>query len=165
MLDRLLPETKDCVNAHCRMPAIELQEAFVPPTPAAPIHFLGMGAVCDPVAVIGPTDPDMEVVRRLSHVVVLHWQVWVNLVYLVEPESEPKYGLRSPPPSVSPAPISRAIFDPGHKFIPRANTTGSENKRMPTPPPSPVFISPIDSDVGDFPEGEMPSLPSESHGR
>jgi hypothetical protein len=123
LLYRLLPKTKKCVNAHCRMPAIELQEALVPPMPTVPTHAFGMGAVCEPVAVARSTDPDMELVRRFSHVVVLHWQVWADLVYLVEPE--PEYGLSSPPPSVSPEPVTRAIFNPGHKFIPKAVTTDS----------------------------------------
>jgi len=136
LLYRLLPKTKECVNAHCRMPAIELQEALVPPMPVAPTHSFGMGAVCEPVPVARPIDPETELIRRFSHVVVLHWQVWADLVYLVELERE--YGLSSPPPSVSPEPVTRAIFDPGHKFIPKAVTTDSESNGMRTPaaPPS-----------------------------
>ena len=132
MLDRFLPKAKECVNAHCRMPAIELQEALVPPMPAAPSHSFGMGAICEPVAVARPADPDMELIRRFSHVVVLHWRVWADLVYLVEPE--PEYGLSSPPPAVSTEPVTRAIFDPGHKFILSAITTGSGGSGMPTSP-------------------------------
>jgi len=135
LLYRLLPKTKECVNAHCRMPAIELQEALVPSMPFAPIHFFGMGAVCEPVPVARPIDPETELIRRFSHVVVLHWQVWADLVYLVEPE--PNYGLSSPPTSVSPEPVTCAIFDPGHKFIPKAVVTDSEGNGIPTPAASP----------------------------
>lgn len=141
MLDRLLPKTKECVNAHCRLPAIELQEALVPPLPATSGHSFGMGAVCEPVAAARSSDPDIDLVRRFSHVMVLHWQVWADLVYLVEPE--PEYGLSSPSPSVSPEPVTRAIFDPGHKFIPKAVTTDSSDNGMPTPAPTPE----ADSDI------------------
>jgi hypothetical protein len=135
LLYRFLPKTKDCVNAHCRMPAIELQEALVPTMPIAQTHSFGMGAVCEPVAVARPTDPDMELVRRFSHVVVLHWQIWADLVYLVEPE--PEHGFSCPPPSVSPEPVTRAIFGPGQRFIPRAVVTDSKGNGMPDPPASP----------------------------
>jgi hypothetical protein len=148
LLYRLLPKTKECVNAHCKMPAIELQEALVPPMPTVPTHAFGMGAVCEPVAVARSTDPDMDLVRRFSHVVVLHWQVWADLVYLAEPE--PEYGLSSPPPSVSPDPVTRAIFDPGHKFIPKAVTTDSGGNGMPTPAASPDSRPGLfDNDQGD----------------
>jgi hypothetical protein len=130
LLHRFLLKTKDCVNAHCKMPAIELQEALLPPIPVAPTHSLGMGAVCEPVAAARFTDPDMDLVRRFSHVVVLHWQVSADQLYLVKPE--PDYGLSSPPQSVPPEPVTRAIFDPGHKFIPNAVVTGSEGNKMPT---------------------------------
>jgi hypothetical protein len=147
------------------MPAIELQEALVPPMPIAQTHSFGMGAVCEPVAVARSTDPDMELVRRFSHVVVLHWQVWADLVYLVEPE--PEYGLSSPPPSVSPEPVTRAIFDPGHKFIPKAVTTDSEGNGMPTPAASPDPGADLfDDDQADSFEGTAPfSFPSEDQGR
>lgn len=160
MLDRLLPKTKDCVNAHCRFPAIELQEALVPPLPAAPTHSFGMGAVCEPIAAARSTDPDIDLVRRFSHVIVLHWQVWADLVYLVEPE--PEYGLNSPSPSVSPEPVTRAIFDPGHKFIPKAVTMDPEDNGMPTPAPSPEADSDLNEiDQTDPFEGTMSSFSSE----
>jgi len=145
LLHRFLPKTKECVNAHRRMPAIELQEALVPPIPVAPTHSFGMGAVCEPVPVSRSTDPDMDLIRRFSHVVVLHWQVWADLVYLVKPE--PEYGLSSLPPSIEPEPVTRAIFDPGHKFIPEAITTDSEGNGMPTPaaPHSPE-VDDLDND-------------------
>ena len=165
LLYRFLPKTKECVNAHSRMPAIELQEALVPPMPVAPTHSFGMGAVCEPVAVARSTDPDMELVRRFSHVVILHWQVWADLVYLVEPE--PEYGLSSPPPSVSPEPVARAIFDPGHKFIPKAVTTDSEGNGMPTPAASPdPEADLLDNDQADSFENSLPFFfPSEDQGR
>lgn len=149
MLDRLLPKTKECVNTHCRMPAIELQDALVPQLPAAPTNnSFGMGAICEPIAATKSSDPDIDLVRRFSHVIVLHWQVWADLVYLVEPE--PEYGLNSPSPSASPEPVSRAIYDPGHKFIPKAVTMDPEDNGMPTPAPSPEADA--DLNEGDQPE-------------
>jgi hypothetical protein len=160
MLDRLLPKTKECVNTHCRMPAIELQDALVPPLPAAPNHSFGMGAICEPIAAAKSSDPDIDLVRRFSHVIVLHWQVWADLVYLVEPE--PEYGLNSPSPSASPEPVTRAIFDPGHKFIPKAVTMDPEDNGMPTPAPSPEADSDLnDGDQPDSFENTMQSFSSE----
>ena len=160
MLDRLLPKTKECVNTHCRMPAIELQDALVPPLPAAPNHSFGMGAICEPIAAAKSSDPDIDLVRRFSHVIVLHWQVWADLVYLVEPE--PEYGLNSPSPSASPEPVTRAIFDPGHKFIPKAVTMDPEDNGMPTPAPSPEADSDLnDGDQPDPFENTMQSFSSE----
>lgn len=160
MLDRLLPKTKECVNTHCRMPAVELQDALVPPLPAAPNHSFGMGAICEPVAAAKSSDPDIDLVRRFSHVIVLHWQVWADLVYLVEPE--PEYGLNSPSPSASPEPVTRAIFDPGHKFIPKAVTMDPEDNGMPTPAPSPEADSDLnDGDQPDSFENTMQSFSSE----
>lgn len=160
LLYRFLPKTKDCVNAHCRMPAIELQEALVPTMPIAQTHSFGMGAVCEPVAVARPTDPDIELVRRFSHVVVLHWQVWADLVYLVEPE--PEHGLSCPPPSVSPEPVAHAIFGPGQKFIPRAVVTDSKGNGMPDPPASP---DPQSDHLGNDQADSFESIFAEDQGR
>lgn len=155
LLHRFLPKTKECVNAHCRMSAIDLQEALVSPMPIAPTRSFGMGAVCEPVATARSTDPDMKLIRCFSHVVVLHWQVWADLVYLVEPE--PEYGLSSPPPSVSPGPVTRAIFNPGHKFIPKAVTTDSEGNGMPNPAASPNSKPDLfDNDQGKSFKGTAP---------
>jgi len=161
MLDRLLPKTKECVNAHCRLPAIELQDALVPPLPAASsTHAFGMGAVCEPVAATRSSDPDIDLVRRFSHVIVLHWQVWADLVYLVEPE--PEYGLNSPSPSASPEPVTRAIFDPGHKFIPKAVTMDPDDTGMPTPAPSPEADTDLnEGDQAESFENPMHSFSSE----
>jgi hypothetical protein len=160
MLDRLLPKTKECVNTHCRLPAIELQDALVPLLPAATNHSFGMGAICEPVAAAKSLDPDTDLVHRFSHVIVLHWQVWADLVYLVEPE--PEYGLNSPSPSVSPEPVTRAIFAPGHKFIPDAVTMDPDDNGMPTPAPSPEANSDLnEGDQTESYENSMQSFSSE----
>jgi hypothetical protein len=164
MLDRMLPKTRECVNSHCRMSAIELQEALVPPLQAVPTHSFGMGAVCEPAAAPKSSDPDVELVRRFSHVIVLHWQVWADLVYLVEPE--PEYGLSSPSPSASPEPVTRAIFDPGRKFIPKAVATDCDDGGMPTPAPSPEADGDLtdgDQQKDSF-ESSRPYFSSEEHG-
>lgn len=163
MLDRLMSKTKECVNAHCRLPAIELQEALVPALPSSPTHALGMGAVCEPLGIAKSNDADLDVVRRFSHVVILHWQVWADLVYLVEPE--PEFGLSSPAPSASPEPVTRAIFNPGHKFIPKAVSTDSEDNGMPTPAASPDPETDLtDKDQAESFEGTTPFFSSDDHG-
>lgn len=160
MLDRLLPKTKECVNAHCKLSAIELQDALVPPLPAAPTHSFGMGAVCEPIAAVRSSDPDLDLVRRFSHVIVLHWQVWADLVYLVEPE--PEDGINLPSPSASPEPVTRAIFDPGHKFIPKEVITDLDDNGMPTPAPSPEADSELpDNDQKESFEGPVSWFPSQ----
>ncbi|KAM0715309.1 hypothetical protein Q7P37_008807 [Cladosporium fusiforme] len=162
MLDRLLPKTKECVNAHCRLTPIELQEALVPPMPSTPSHSLGMGAVCEPVAMARSTDPDMDLIRRFTHVVVLHWQVWADLVYLVEPE--PEYGLSSPPPSASPEPVARAVFNPGNKFMPESVTIEPEQNGIPTPAPSPDPEDLTDKDAAESIEGPAPFFSADDPG-
>jgi hypothetical protein len=160
MLDRLLPKMKECVNTHCRLPTIELQDALVPLLPAAPNNCFGVGAICEPIVAARSSDPDIDLVHRFSHVIVLHWQVWADLVYLVEPE--PGYGLNSPSPSVSPEPVSRTTFDHGHKFIPKTVTMDLDDNGMPTPAPSPEAKSDLNqSDQSETYESSMQSFSSE----
>lgn len=73
------------MNAHRRLPAIDLQEAFAPVVPAKSIQPFGRDAVCEPVVAAYFLDPDVDLVRRFSHTIVLHWRVWADLVYLLEP--------------------------------------------------------------------------------
>lgn len=174
MLDRLMPKIKDSVTSHQRLPALELQEALVPPLPTASTHTLGFGAVCEPASAPRSTDPDADLIRRFTHVVVLHWQVWADLVYLAPPEPGLDIDLtdvlpRSPPPSASPEPRACAELDPGRKFLPKAVTTVVEEDvqmqnahAFPTPAASPdASAEPelTDTDQND-PSGAA-SLPSD----
>lgn len=85
MLDVFLPKIKESVGTHQHLTALELQEALVPPLPVPTMHTPGFGAVCQPVGASRQVDPDTELVRRFTHVVVLHWQVWADL-YLAPPD-------------------------------------------------------------------------------
>jgi hypothetical protein len=77
-------------------------------------------------------------------------------------EPEPEYGLNSPSPSVSPEPVSRAIFDHGRKFIPKTVTMDLDDNGMPTPTPSPEAKSDLnESDQSETYESSMQSFSSE----
>lgn len=108
LLDRLLPKTKKCVDVHCKLSSTELQEALVPQLPSSPTRALGKGAICEPVDRGKSHDFDNEIVRRFSHVVVLHWQVWADRVYLAK--ANPDRALSFPAAPASHEPASPAIF-------------------------------------------------------
>jgi hypothetical protein len=52
--------------------------------PARSIQLFDRATVCEPGVAATFVDPDVDLVCRLSHIIVLHWQVWADLVYLVE---------------------------------------------------------------------------------
>ena len=108
MRDRMLPKVKESIRVHSGLPALELQDALVTPLPvastclsaatsasgaAAGWEILGFGAIHNPSAAQAQgnstiADPDVDLVRRFVHVVVLHWQVWADLVYLAPPQED-----------------------------------------------------------------------------
>lgn len=83
MFDCLLPKMKTSVKKHTSSHAIQLQEALLPLSPHA-----AAGPFC--CGVVGqhnhhvppPMDQDVGIVRRFTHILVLHWQIWADLVYL-----------------------------------------------------------------------------------
>ena len=83
-LDRLFLKIRACVKAHHRLLPIDLQEAFLPMAPERSIQVFDRATACEPVVATTFVDPDADLVCRLSHIIVLHWQVWADLVYLVE---------------------------------------------------------------------------------
>ncbi|EMC97485.1 hypothetical protein BAUCODRAFT_68916 [Baudoinia panamericana UAMH 10762] len=141
---RLLPKLIASIEMHLRMSALELQDALV----ASPVHHrlppppFGMGAVCAPATPAKQYDPDEDIVRRLTHVVCLHWHVWADIVYLAHHEypddldydsisrtSSPTLVSASSSPTI---PVAQAVYAPGRKWLPDGVTvTEVPNSRPP----------------------------------
>lgn len=83
-LNRLFLKIRTCVEAHHTLQPIDLQEAFVPMVPARSTQLSDRATISEPVIAATFVDPDVDLVCRLSHIIVLHWQVWADSVYLVE---------------------------------------------------------------------------------
>ncbi|KAK3071044.1 Protein SOSEKI 1 [Teratosphaeriaceae sp. CCFEE 6253] len=146
--DRLLPKLKVSIDEHMRMSALDLQDAMVLPTLAnMPPPPLGFGAVCAPPGPPKQYDPDEDIVRRLTHVICLHWQVFADLVYLAPSAEEPLAtpdSTPSPLASVSPSPtipMAQAVFAPGKKWLPVSVTVTNVPASMPTPASTPEPMS------------------------
>ncbi|TKA83037.1 hypothetical protein B0A55_00859 [Friedmanniomyces simplex] len=145
--DRLLPKLKSCVDEHVKLSALDLQDAMVPAAAMAslpPPPFFGFGAVCvAPPVPVKRYDPDEDVVRRLTHVLCLHWHVWAELVYLAPVEEEPASPAAfSPGPTscASPSPmipIAQAVYAPGKKWLPVGVTVTEVPGGIPTPDSTP----------------------------
>lgn len=151
LVARLLPKMQACVTKHIKCPALRLQDLLVPPSPPSITHQLplgyvvpGYGAICDAATAPIYVDPDEELVRRFTHVVVLHWQVWAELVYITpsnDSESSDDEEALTPPPSgdSSPTvPIAQAVYEPGRKWLPVALKMTNVPSGLPTPAASPA---------------------------
>ena len=139
--ERLLPKLRASVDIHSRMSAMALQDALVPAIANhTPVHTTGYGAVYVPAVPSMPSDPDEDVVRRLTHVVCLHWQVWADLVYLAPPknyfDSNTTLQVPTPFPSASASPTI-PVFGPGTMWPSLGVTVTEVASGMPTPSPSP----------------------------
>ncbi|KAK6439879.1 Protein SOSEKI 1, partial [Oleoguttula sp. CCFEE 5521] len=89
-IEQLLPRAIASIDEHYSLSAADLQEALVPPLPlpTPPTTGLGYGAIMTPALPLPtPVDADTDLIRRFTHIVVLHWQVWSDLVYLA-PQGE-----------------------------------------------------------------------------
>ncbi|KAK3050395.1 Protein SOSEKI 1 [Extremus antarcticus] len=132
LLDRLIPKLQDSVHDNIKVSALRLQDILLPPAPlpAQPQPF-GFGAVLAPVPATIQSDPDDDLIRRFTHVIVLHWQVWANLVYTgtptpQDPDEEPK------------VPVAHAIYAPGAKWLPSSvGVVEMPASGLPTPAASP----------------------------
>ena len=146
---RILPKMQTSVTKHIKYPALRLQDLLVPHSPPSIAHHLplsyvapGYGAVCD--AAMGPTPvvKDEELIRRFTHVVVLHWQVWAELVYLAPHNDEGSDNDGVTPPSsgnTSPTvPVAQAVYEPGRKWLPVALKVTDVPSGLPTPAASPA---------------------------
>ncbi|WPH01915.1 Tcp11-domain-containing protein [Acrodontium crateriforme] len=158
---KLLPKLSANVDKHIRLNALALQESLIPSAPAnSQVSPLGFGAVCAPPSQNRPFDADEDILRRLTHVVVLHWHVWADLVYLApnmddsDYNGEDRSSVHSQ--SVSPTmPVAQAIFN-GRKFLPTAITVTDIELGMPTPAASP--ISAMDHDQETDEQDEAASI-------
>ncbi|KAK1068246.1 Protein SOSEKI 1 [Friedmanniomyces endolithicus] len=167
--DRLLPKLKTSVDEHIRLSALDLQDVMVPAAfVSLPPPPFGFGAVCAaPPVPVKPYDPDEDIVRRLTHVICLHWHVWAELVYLapLEEESTSLATLTpSPTSSASPSPmmpIAQAVYAPGKKWLPVGVTVTEVPGGMPTPVSTPEPMSAAgrkESESGEPSSSEQESL-------
>ncbi|KAI7313481.1 Tcp11-domain-containing protein [Hortaea werneckii] len=158
--DRLLPKVTMSVEEHIRLSALDLQNALV--TSAAnqlPPPPIGFGAVLAPPEPARNYDPDDDIVRRLTHVICLHWKVWAELVYLAPLRAESEMLDAESPMSpgssgsLSPTmPIAQAVYAPGKKWLPVGVTVMEVSTGIPTPTSSPETK----------PEQPCPDSPSQS---
>lgn len=148
LVAELIPKVQDRVDEHVRLSALHLQDALVPP--ALPKHAsMGFGAVCEPVPSMpgaSHLDPDEDIIRRFTHILALHWQVWSDLVYLAEtPEKEDDSASEHGSDSTivqsqanSPTiPVAQAVYAPGRKWLPVSVTVTDVPSPLPTPAASP----------------------------
>ncbi|KAK3673837.1 Protein SOSEKI 1 [Recurvomyces mirabilis] len=172
--DRLLPKLKVCVDAHIRMSALDLQDALVSTImPALSPSPFGFGAVLTPPAgMVKQYDPDEDIVRRMTHIICLHWQVWADLVYLAPKVGEADTSASAsltPSPTI---PIAQAVYAPGKKWLPVSVTVTDVPSGMPTPAstPKPAADADIprgtegaDPEAGDATQQESESLDAHQH--
>ena len=69
----ILPQSTRSDTVRQRLPALELQEALIPPLPFESMHTVGFGVVCEPVGVSCLTHCRNDLVRRFTRIIVLHW--------------------------------------------------------------------------------------------
>ena len=143
LADRILPKLQASVEQNVKLTALHLQDRLVPPV-SLPPQPLGFGAVCAPGIALPNIDPDEELVRRFTHIIVLHWQVWADLVYTAAPDdsNDPfsQDGSQTPPSSGSSSPmvpVAQAVYAPGRKWLPIGVTVTEVPSGLPTPSPSP----------------------------
>ena len=144
LVDRLLPRLQASVEQHIRLPALHLQDRLVPPAPpSSQTNPFGFGAIWAPVIAQPSIDPEEDVIRRFTHIIVLHWQVWAQLVYtplVDDDDSSDSDGSNTPPSSghSSPTvPVAQAVYAPGRKWLPIGVTVTEVPSGIPTPAPSP----------------------------
>ncbi|OQN96886.1 hypothetical protein B0A48_17440 [Cryoendolithus antarcticus] len=146
-MEQLLPRAIASIDLHYSLSAADLQEALVPPLPlpTSTTTGLGYGAILTPTPPPQtPVDPDLDLINRFTHIVVLHWQVWSELVYLapqdeeheddVEPERRRARGRvagsevgdnEGSERSSSPSPAG--FVECGHHLIPSSGTAGARS--------------------------------------
>lgn len=150
LLGNLAPKVQSRVQEASRMTALDLQDMLVPSPVSSNRNSTGFGAICEPVSSEQNTtiDADEDIIRRFTHVLALHWQVWSELVYLTggttsdrEEDSASEHGsdstaLRSG--SGSPMiPVAQAVYAPGRRWLPVSVTVTDIPSASSTPAESP----------------------------
>ncbi|PPJ59160.1 hypothetical protein CBER1_03028 [Cercospora berteroae] len=165
LLRNLVPKLQTRVRSHVTMPALDLQDMLVPAPITSNRNSMGFGAVCEPVphTAVGPIDADEDIIRRFTHILALHWQVWGELVYQCEEPSSPisdreddsnsEHGSEStmvqsaaPSPTM---PVAQAVYAPGKKWLPVSVTVTDVPSGLPTPAASPDASGEPGSTSGD----------------
>jgi hypothetical protein len=158
VMERLTVKVQTRVRENIRSSALTLQDSMVP-APVASRPTTGFGAVCDPSAALqrpGSNDPDENIVRRLTHILVLHWQVWADILYLLpssrdssssseDSDGDDSDGMSTIMTSAAASPtlpVAEAVFAPGHKFLPANVVTGdASSPTSEVSMPSPIDLS------------------------
>nr|POE85629.1 protein sok1 [Quercus suber] len=135
---RFLPKVRASVEEHLRLSIVDLQDALVPAPSSHRSQSRGFGAVLKPVAHPRIFDADMDLVHKLTHVLVLHWHVWGELVYMAMPEDDETttgyWSTTTAPPRTTPQ--ARAVYAPGHHWLPVGVTVVDELTELPRVDPS-----------------------------
>jgi hypothetical protein len=159
VMERLTVKVQARVRENIRSSALTLQDSMVPAA-SAPRPATGFGAVCDASAAIGRAasqDPDENIIRRITHILVLHWQVWADILYLLpsdrdsssssseDSEGDDSDGMSTIMTSAAASPtlpVAEALFAPGHKFL-AVNIVTSETSSLngDVSAPSPLELS------------------------
>ncbi|USW58728.1 Putative T-complex 11 protein [Septoria linicola] len=153
LIRNLVPKVQSRVSTHTSMTALDLQDTLVPAPITSNRNSMGFGAVCEPAphAPAAPIDADEDIIRRFTHIIALHWQVWRDLVYQDEDPASPAsdreddsnsdHGSEStmvqsaaPSPTM---PVARAVYAPGKKWLPVSVTVTDVPSGLQTPAASP----------------------------
>jgi hypothetical protein len=159
VMERLTIKVQARVRENIRSSALALQDSMVP-APSAPRAATGFGAVCDASVAImraASHDPDENIVRRITHILVLHWQVWADILYLLpsdrdsssssseDSEGDDSDGMSTIMTSAAASPtlpVAEALFAPGHKFLAMTVVTSETSSlHSEASAPSPLELS------------------------
>ncbi|KAF7193523.1 Protein SOK1 [Pseudocercospora fuligena] len=141
----LVPKVQARVAEHVRMSALDLQDMLVPQVTSTNRNSMGFGAVMEPApsAPVTPADADEDIIRRFTHIIALHWQVWSELVYLANDplksdddtasESGSESTMVTSAQGSPTVPVATAVYAPGRKWLPVSVTVTDVPSHMSTP--------------------------------
>lgn len=155
IFDRILPKLQVSVAEHIGLSALDLQARLVPLIPPSLLQPpYGFGAVLRPPPNMQAVNPDDDAIRKLTHMIVLHWYVWADLVYLAPyDEDDVSSDGSQTPPSPSSAASTVPLGMGVDNVFPFASLAVTE--LVPVSAPSPIR-------VGSCPNLSAPQSRSES---